>query len=97
MRARSDVLEHIGPGLEYLSDECLLYEEVNSFCEGLSGVYILEGRMISTGPDYNGDYDAYFDGDFRPATKEEWAAHLDGEYIWDESLWYESETVADAK
>jgi hypothetical protein len=93
---KSEVLEYIGPGLDYLADDCMLRDEIDSFCEGLSGVFILEGRMISTGPDYNGEYDAYFEGDFRVATKEEWAAHLNGEYIWDESLWYESESVGES-
>jgi hypothetical protein len=93
---RSDVLAHIGSSLDYLSEDCLLIDEIEACCEGMaSGVYIWEGRMISTGPDYNGDYDSYLNGDLRPATKEEWAAHLDGEYIWDESLWYESDTITD--
>jgi hypothetical protein len=95
---RADVLEHIGSGLDYLSNECMLSDEVGSLCEGLaSGVYILDGHMVTTGPSYYGDYDCYFEGDFRPATKKEWAAYLDAEYLWDESLWYESEIIVDAE
>jgi hypothetical protein len=56
-----------------------------------SGIYIWEGEINSDGGsyDYFGEYECehWLEGEFRPATKEEWEAHVNGEYPWDPSLW----------
>jgi hypothetical protein len=86
-----DVLQFIGSDLDYLQDHCGLREEFQLICdEEKSGVYIWEGSLC-TSQDYFGEYDEWLDGSFRPATKEEWKAHLDDEYPWDVSLWWKTE------
>ena len=58
-----------------------------------SGAYIWEGRVITTSHysylDGADDCDHELDGEFRPATLEEWKAYTEGEYPWDPNLWYE--------
>lgn len=87
-------LIHIGEDLEWLIDESgePLKEYIQTDWSGLpNGIYIWEGELGSDGGsnDYFGEYecDFWLEGEFRPATKEEWEAHVNGEYPWDPSLW----------
>jgi len=88
-------LTHIGEDLEWLVDES--GDPLSDFLlkidwSGLpSGIYIWEGELKSDGIsyDYFGEFepDFWLEGEFRPATKEEWESHVNGEYPWDPGLW----------
>lgn len=86
-------LIHIGEALEWLIDETgePLGDYIHTAWSDLpSGIYIWEGEVNSDGyTDYYGEYECehWLEGEFRPATKEEWEAHVNGEYPWDPSLW----------
>jgi hypothetical protein len=85
---RALVLDHIGPGFSYISDVGMMDDYIDPCCEDMaSGVYIWVGRLVSD-PD-SIEPDIYLDGNFRLATKEEWAHHLAGKDIWNPTLWYE--------
>jgi hypothetical protein len=86
---RGEILDHIGPGLQYVEDSGMRSDYFDPCCEGQSsGVFIWEGRM-ATETYANGEHDYYLDGTFRPATKEEWYAYLEGKPPWDPSRWVE--------
>ena len=90
-------LIHIGEALEWLLDDPR--EPISEFLEtdwsGLpNGIYIWEGELKSSGgsSNYYGEYEweHSLEGEFRPATKEEWESHVNGDYPWDPSLWISS-------
>ena len=58
-----------------------------------NGVYIWEGEARDKGG-YDSEYghyesDCYLEGNFRPATREEWEYHVNGDYPWDPALWFD--------
>lgn len=86
-----DVLQYMGSDLDYLQEHCALKEEFQTFCFGeKAGVYIWDGR-ICTNKNYFMEHEEWLEGSLRPATKEEWKAHLDDEYPWDINLWCKTE------
>lgn len=86
-------LIHIGEALEWLVDESgdPLSEFIQTDWSSLpNGIYIWEGELKSDGSyDYYGEFepDFWLEGEFRPATKEEWESYVNGETPWDPSLW----------
>lgn len=91
------ILQHIGSDLDYLDDIGMIEEYFAEECKGVaSGVYIWEGGIhIDKNYGYYGEYeiDEWLEGKLRPATKEEWKAHLSDEWVWDLKLWYTPETL----
>lgn len=89
-------LDHIGEDFEWLLDENGedLTEYLPEKCDIPNGVYIWEGVVkVHCYEDYwtgGTECDYEVDGEFRPATEEEWAAWVGGEYPWDPMLWYSS-------
>ena len=88
---------HIGEALEWLIDES--GEDMTRYLEGdgvdlPNGVYIWEGEVKDSGcyDSYYGvhESDPYLEGGYRPATKEEWEYHVNGDYPWDPALWFDS-------
>ena len=89
---------HIGEDLEWFIDESGedMSEHLKDDGPDLpNGVYIFEGEVKDDGcyDSYFGCYesDCYLEGVYRPATKEEWEYHVNGEYPWDPALWFEDE------
>jgi hypothetical protein len=92
------ILQHIGSDLDYLDDIGMLSEYFESECEAItSGVYIWEGglHVDKSYYGYYGDFeqDEWLEGKLRQATKEEWQAHLNDEWVWDLKLWYTPEAL----
>ena len=89
-------LIHIGEALEWLIDESgePLSDYITTSWSNLpNGIYIWEGEINSDGGSFDyGEYECehWLEGEFRLATKEEWEAHVNGEYPWDPSLWISS-------
>lgn len=93
---RCQVLDHIGPDLDYVAHIDMLSEYLNSDLEecasGLSGVLVWEGKLhgeVITNWEGGQDCDEWLEGTARLATKEEWRACVDGEYSWEVALWKE--------
>lgn len=86
------VLEYIGPGLEYLKDDGFLEEHLKeAITDEVDGVYLWKGILEtrSSWDYYNGDGDCeeWLEGTFTKVTEEEWKLNLEGEYLWDPTLW----------
>lgn len=61
--------------------------EDNGLDDAPDGISIWEGRMLSWGPDRDGEYDAELRGEFRELTAYEWALLSGGEAPWYEEDW----------
>lgn len=90
---KAQYLDHIGPGIDYyLSEEPFKEDEYDE----PNGVYIWEGNLFSVTihhPDGDYDVECELSGTLRPATPEEWQAHVDEEYLWDRSEWLLPECI----
>lgn len=83
------VLDCIGPAVEYFQQEGFLDDTLENDLEpDANGVLIWEGS-IECVRYLEGDFDEYLKGTTRSSTKEEWEAHLNGEYPWDPNEWKE--------
>jgi hypothetical protein len=80
-------LQHIGPCIDYYLEECSPKEDT---FKKPNGVYIWEGTLKAKRtyyPEGDFDIDEELDGTLRPATLEEWQAHINDEHAWDRMLW----------
>jgi hypothetical protein len=86
---RCDVLEYIGSGMDWISDNGMMGDYFDPDVEGMApGVYLWSGKLRETQDPISQEYDSELDGTFRLATAEEWHAYLDSKPVWDEDLWY---------
>jgi hypothetical protein len=86
---RCSVLEYIGSGMDWIDDNGMLSDYFDPEVDGMAaGVYVWTGTLRETQDPISREYDSELNGKFRPATAEEWYKHLDGDLIWDSSLWF---------
>jgi len=82
------VLYAIGSCWEaWYEGSCSYVLDDNGLDDAPDGISIWEGRMLSWGPDYNGEYDAELRGEFRNLTEKEWKLLAEGCAPWDEKEW----------
>ena len=79
---RALLLDHIGADVAWEIEGVGVEHVFEGFADG---VWVWSGRINAT-RDYFGEHDAELVGDATPATKEQWAAWVDGaESPWDET------------
>jgi hypothetical protein len=83
------VLEHIGPGLEYLRGvEPLADAFLRDDPPPSEGIWMWEG-IYKTYVPYEGESDSYLEGSYRKLTDEEAKRSMSGDSPWDPALWFE--------
>lgn len=91
MNGHGCVLHWIGEQWEYWRDGCGTEElAAQGLDDAPDGLSIWEGKIVTWGPDHNGECDAEPRGTFRELTPEEWNLLKAGGPPWDEALWLSS-------
>jgi len=91
------ILNHIGPGLDFLEADGYLqnhFDEEVEYQKPRNGLYIWSGRVVER-LTCRGGVEYWIEGSFKRASKLHWAEHLEGEPPWDESLYFVDRFVWD--
>lgn len=81
------VLHTVGPHVTHELDEIGRALGDIGLDDAPEGISIWEGKIKTSGPDHDGEYDAWLDGTFREPTDDEWAAIRAGRCPWSEAGW----------
>jgi len=87
------VLYAIGSCWEaWYEGSCSYRLDDNGLDDAPDGISIWEGRVLSWGPDRDGEYDAELRGEFRDLTEKEWSLLVKGCAPWDEKEWLKNDS-----